>query len=410
MLPDFEATRDQNEKAWPEFWNSGGAVDFSECTDPRAPELERRVVLSQYLTKIQSSGSLPPAETGLTYNSWYGKFHLEMHWWHSAHFALWNREQYLEKQLTFYHEILPKAALTAHEQVYAGVRWPKMVGPDGENSPSSVGSFLIWQQPHFIWYAEQLYRLHPGKEILEQYKDLVFATADFMADFPVLDSLKRVYNLNPPLIPAQEHWSRSTTSNPPFELAYWHWGLTVAQQWRKRLGLEPDQKWEDVRTKLASPDSANHVYLGIAGAADSYSNPEKMRDHPMVLGAYGILPDWEKIDPETMRNTLMVVKQNWDWASTWGWDYPMASMCAARCGEPELALDFLLMDVQKNTYLKNGHNYQNDRLRIYLPGNGGTLHAVAMMCAGWEGCRTQNPGFPKNGKWKVRWENLSPSF
>jgi hypothetical protein len=84
---------------------TGGAVDFSECTDPRAFELERRVVLSQYLTRVQCSGSLPPSETGLTYNSWYGKFHLEMHWWHAVHFALWQREQILERQMDYYRSI-----------------------------------------------------------------------------------------------------------------------------------------------------------------------------------------------------------------------------------------------------------------------------------------------------------------
>ena len=40
---------------------------------------------------------MPPQETGLTCNSWYGKFHLEMHWWHSVHFALWNRAPLLAK-------------------------------------------------------------------------------------------------------------------------------------------------------------------------------------------------------------------------------------------------------------------------------------------------------------------------
>ncbi|HKJ42695.1 MAG TPA: hypothetical protein VKA27_11415, partial [Sunxiuqinia sp.] len=66
--------------------------------------------------------------------------------------------------------------------------------------------------------------------------------------------------------------------------------------------------------------------------------------------------------------------------------------------------------VQKNTYLKNGHNYQSPRLTIYLPGNGGFLTAISMMCAGWDGCTTKNPGFPKNGKWNVKWENLEPMF
>ena len=33
---------------WPKFWNSGGAIDLSGSRDPRWPELERRIVLSQY--------------------------------------------------------------------------------------------------------------------------------------------------------------------------------------------------------------------------------------------------------------------------------------------------------------------------------------------------------------------------
>ena len=100
---------------------------------------------------------------------------------------------------------------------------------------------------------------------------------------------------------------------------------------------------------------------------------------------------------------------NWNWPSAWGWDFGMTAMAAARQGEPETAIQALLMDVQKNTYLKNGHNYQTaDRLRLYLPGNGALLTAVAMMCAGWEGCpNVSNPGFPQDGTWNVRWEGLN---
>jgi hypothetical protein len=107
-----------------------------------------------------------------------------------------------------------------------------------------------------------------------------------------------------------------------------------------------------------------------------------------------------------MRNTLYWVWDNWNWDKTWGWDYPMTAMNAARLGEPEKAIGALLMDKRTNTYLTNGHNYQDDRLRIYLPGNGGLLTAIAMMCAGWDGCTTTNPGFPKDGGWNVKWENL----
>ena len=109
-----------------------------------------------------------------------------------------------------------------------------------------------------------------------------------------------------------------------------------------------------------------------------------------------------------MKQTLNWVMKNWNWQTTWGWDYGMIAMAAARLGNPKTALDALLIDTQKNTYLKNGHNFQTaDRLRCYLPGNGALLSAVAMMCAGWDGCQEPlNPGFPKDGQWDVRWEGI----
>jgi hypothetical protein len=108
-LPNAAATFSASTEHWRRFWTQGAAVELAESNDNRALELERRIVLSQYLTAIQCSGSLPPQETGLTVNSWYGKFHLEMHWWHAAHFALWNRLPLLEKSLGWYARVLPSA-------------------------------------------------------------------------------------------------------------------------------------------------------------------------------------------------------------------------------------------------------------------------------------------------------------
>jgi hypothetical protein len=108
-----------------------------------------------------------------------------------------------------------------------------------------------------------------------------------------------------------------------------------------------------------------------------------------------------------MRRTLHKVFETWQWDTTWGWDFPMVAMTAARLGEPELALEALLMNTPKNEYLPNGHNYQREKLPLYLPGNGGVLTAVAMMAAGWDDAPNQHaPGFPDNGAWVVRWEGL----
>lgn len=87
----------------------------------------------------------------------------------------------------------------------------------------------------------------------------------------------------------------------------------------------------------------------------------------------------------------------------------MCAMTAARLGDGEGAVDFLLMEKTKNTYLINGHNYQHPALTAYLPGNGGLLSAVAMMICGWRGAeRKDMPGFPKDGTWQIQWEGLHP--
>ena len=41
------------------------------------------------LMAVNEAGSLPPQESGLVNNGWNGKFHMEMYWWHAAHYALW---------------------------------------------------------------------------------------------------------------------------------------------------------------------------------------------------------------------------------------------------------------------------------------------------------------------------------
>jgi hypothetical protein len=167
-----------------------------------------------------------------------------------------------------------------------------------------------------------------------------------------------------------------------------------------------NKKWDEVLKKLSALPVQNHMYLPTESAKDGYTNPEYRTDHPSVLAALGVMPATGQVDTEIMRNTFNWIWKNWSWKDTWGWDFPMVSMTATRLGMPEKAMDVLMMNITTNTYLVNGHNYQDDRLRLYLPGNGGLLSAVALMCAGYDGCKEQNPGIPKNRKWKVKWEGL----
>ncbi len=405
--PGFSETLQAATAYWNAYWKKGAAVDFSECKDPRASELERRVVLSQYLLAIQCAGSTPPQETGLTYNSWFGKFHMEMIWWHQAQFALWGRSELLDRTLPWYKKSYPNARKVAESQGFDGVRWMKMTDPSGLESPSFIGPFLVWQQPHLIYLAELLYRVNPSRKIVEDYADMIESTAEFMYSFASYDKANDRYILKG-LIPAQETFSPGTTVNPPFELSYWHYAMILAQQWRERSGKARNPEWDVLIEKLSPLAEKDGLYLAAESAPDTYRNSSYYSDHMAVLGAYGILPESTLFRKEIMKNTLDWVWNNWNWNHTWGWDYPMTAMNAARLGDSKKAVDALLMDKKTNTYLLNGHNYQNDQLRIYLPGNGGLLTAVAMMCAGWDGCEISNPGFPNDGNWNVKWEGLAP--
>jgi hypothetical protein len=405
-VPSFEATEDLARRCWNRFWSEGGAIDLSASSDARWRELERRIVLSQYLTAIQCAGETPPQETGLTFNSWEGKFHLEMHWWHAAHFALWDRLPLLEKSLPYYERILPRARATAARQGYRGARWPKMTDPAGGESPSTIGPFLVWQQPHPIHYAELVYRQRPTQATLDRFRDVVFQTAEFMASYATVDASRRRYALGPPLQCAQEVFPKESTADCTFELAYWRWGLETAQQWRQRLGLRRDPGWDEVLDGLPPLPTAGGKYLFAGSVPDTYADPRWRRDHPSVLAALGVLPG-PGVDRTVMKSTFDWIWANWNWPETWGWDYPMLAMTAARLDDPGRAVDALLMNVPKNVYRANGHNHQRPGLSVYLPGNGGLLYAVALMAAGWDGGPDRHaPGFPSDGSWVVRYENL----
>jgi hypothetical protein len=403
---ETEAIFEESRRYWAAFWSSGGCVELTKSRAAGAAELERCVVLSQYQLAINSAGSYPPAETGLVCNSWYGKFHLEMHPWHSAWMPLWGRPELLERSLWWYRKVADIARGTARRQGYLGLRWQKMTDPSGLDSPSPIAPLLIWQQPHLLSMLEYLYRNRPDLDLLAEWSDLVFEAADFMADFAFRNPQSGSFELGPPLIPAQENHPPELTCNPTYELEYWRWGLETALEWRRRLGLPPVEKWREVADGLAPLPVQGGLYLAHERCPDTYG--KFATDHPSMVAALGLLPG-AKADPAVMSRTLDAVLERWDFESCWGWDFPMLAMTAARLGRPEDAVSLLLMDRPKNSYLANGHNPQRPRgdLPLYLPGNGALLLAVSMMAAGWDGApKVKNPGFPRG--WEVEAEGLSP--
>jgi hypothetical protein len=403
-LPSFAEARSECVRFWKNYWTSGGAIDFSGSSDRRAGELERRIVLSRYLTAIQSRGDLPPAETGLTCNSWYGKFHLEMFYWHSAFWPLWGQAEVLKKSLGWYKKILPLARRIAASQGYRGARWPKMCDPTGYNTPSSIAALLIWQQPHPLMLTELCYQSAPDPDFLRDYRDVVVETAKFMESFvhwTEAEDGSGSYILGPPYIPAQERHDPRIVLNAPYELEYFRWGFRQADRWLKRLGEAP--RFESIAEKIALPPKKDGLYLAHENCPDTFTRLPFYTDHPSMLAIYGIL-DSEKADPVCMSATLDRVIETWDMSSFYGWDFPMMAMTACRLGRYDDALNLLLMESPKNTYLPNGHNKQSGdkALPLYLPGNGGLLIATAMLAAGYDG--KPGPLFPKG--FSVRAEGL----
>ncbi len=400
MLPGVEETFAACRDHWNGFWRRGGALDLSGSADPRWKELERRVVLSQYLTAVNCAGSLPPQESGLVNNGWNGKFHFEMYWWHGAHFALWDRWPEVKRSLGVYRQCLASAREKAARQGYKGARWPKCTGPEGRESPHPIHAMLLWQQPHPIFFAELDYRAHPERATLEAWREIVFDTADFMASFVTFENEHRCV-LGPPIYTVPETTDPDQVYNPAFELTYWRFALQAAQQWRERLGMPREPGWQRVLDTLAPLPEQEGVYLMEEHLPDSYTKWN--HNHPSVVGALGVLPG-NGVDRETMRQTFQKVMACWQWKQTWGWDFPMLAMTAARLGETSAAVDLLLhpnFDFDERGYPVEGGPWP------YFPSSGGLLYAVGMMAGGWDDAPAQHaPGFPQDGQWTVRCEGL----
>lgn len=399
----FTKIRSGSATYWPGFWKTGGFVDLSGSKDKRWRELERRVVLSQYVMRINASGKYPAQETGLVNNSWSGRFHYEMILWHSAHNALWDRWPLLNNSISVYKDNLMAAKRRAAEQGYSGARFPKCTGPDGREWPHPIHAFLIWQQPHPIFFANLDYRAHPVKSTLKKWSAVIEATADFLASYAHFDSSRNEYVLGGPISFMPENNDYYTDQNPAFELGYWRYALRTAQQLRKAEGQPIKRLWDSVYQQLSPIPVSEGTYLQWEGVEGMWTKFNF--EHPALLGIYGLLPG-DGVDTAIMKKTFGRVEATWNFDSVWGWDFPMAAMTAARIGAPDKAINMLLNASPKNSFdshglVGGGNPYP------YIPTNGALLYAIAFMTAGWDGDGGKpEPGFPAGGSWIVRWEDL----
>lgn len=345
-----------------EFWKCDNGIIIDN------EELVKKMVLSKYLLHVNSTGIYPPQESGLTYNCWNSKFHLEMHLIHSLWNIYNNHVGDLVKSFDYYLSIMPSSLKRASLNGYKGLRFPKMTGPDGEDSPSNIGPLLIWQAPHILFMLQEIYYLYNKENIIKKYEPLISGTIDFMISFLTLNDSK--YQMLDPLLEACESIPLDRCQNPSFELEYWRY--TLERQPKIDTVLYGHQRYDylDITSKIITPKEDDGIYLKTYGVIDKY---DLYKDHPTE----GFLMSFFKskiVDKEKMVKTIDYILKNMDLSSYWGWDFPFLGLSLLNCGEIEKSIEVTQLNTINNQYLYNGYNTSpRDDLKVYLPGNGAFL-------------------------------------
>lgn len=345
-----------------EFWKCDNGIIIDN------EELVKKMVLSKYLLHVNSTGIYPPQESGLTYNCWNSKFHLEMHLIHSLWNIYNNHVGDLVKSFDYYLSIMPSSLKRASLNGYKGLRFPKMTGPDGEDSPSNIGPLLIWQAPHILFMLQEIYYLYNKENIIKKYEPLISGTIDFMISFLTLKDSK--YQMLDPLLEACESIPLDRCQNPSFELEYWRY--TLERQPKIDTVLYGHQRYDylDITSKIITPKEDDGIYLKTYGVIDKY---DLYKDHPTE----GFLMSFFKskiVDKEKMVKTIDYILKNMDLSSYWGWDFSFLGLSLLNCGEIEKSIEVTQLNTINNQYLYNGYNTSpRDDLKAYLPGNGAFL-------------------------------------
>lgn len=290
-LPLFDKVSTAAAQFWAGYWAEGAFVDLASNTNASdAFELERRVILSQYLLRINDAGAEPPAETGLLCNSWSGKHHNEMRFWHQAHWPLWGHSDLLARSDGFFFDQLQNASAFAAFEGYEGAHWPKETAAVGNRSAQGIdaawlgldhipwpfggqangtmlvwesvqvdNALVIWQQPHVIFLAD-LQRLAANasqgpaaaREVMQRLLPLVTATADYLVTRVYWNESDRGgrYWLGPPVMGGQEGGNPYYTYQPTFEVVYVGLVLDIAAEWLGLLGLPANPRYQAVASQL----------------------------------------------------------------------------------------------------------------------------------------------------------------
>ena len=380
----FEDVRSISAAWWAEYWSSGAFISLPTASNSSAHELQRRIILSQYLLAVNGAGRDPAQESGLVNNGWYGKFHLEMVFWHLAHWMFWSKWDLYDRSIGVYDRFLSTSVDRATKQGYEGARLGKMSDPSGRSAPGEINSLLIWQQPHPMYFAEMEYRSFPTPATLEKWDHILGPIADFMSSYAFYNTTTGFYDLGPPMYPVSENTPPNATLNPTFELAYWRFGLRVASAWKTRQNKTVPDTWTHVHDNLAPFPVENDTYVTYEGIKDMWTTPDYTEDHPGLLGICGWLPPDPLFNETMFNNTIAKVHETWNFPFSYGWDFALLAVTEARRGDAERAVGWLLDE--SNAFDELGMPEGGTRVPTpYFPSAAGLVLAVGMMAGGWDG-------------------------
>ena len=267
---------------------------------------------------------------------------MEMVFWHMAHWGLWNNWDLVSGAGDTYRRFLASSIERAQVQqnFSMGARWSKMTDPSGRSAPGEINELLIWQQPHPLIFAEYEYRATRSRQTLEKWKDVLNETANWMADFAWYNQSTGRYDIGPPMCKCRasidncrivrytyrlsdvvaENTQPNITRNPAFELAYWNYGLSLAQTWLHRLNIEAPSVWQDVKEHLAPLPIENGLYAVYEGIdPDFWTNPTYINDHPALVGLHGWLPPVPGVNLTIAKATADKAYVTWNITNLWGY-------------------------------------------------------------------------------------------
>ena len=235
-----------------------------------------------------------------------------MFFWHSAHSALRNAWDLLNRSSSTYVRFLSTSVQRAQGQegCPAGARWPKMTDPLGRSSPGEINELLIWQQPHPLVFAEYEFRAPrsapDARATLEKWRDVVRATADGVAIFAKQNERTGFFDLGPLIYVVSEDTSPNVAHNPAIEPPTSGSGWTTrALGWR---GLQERFRRRGGRCA----DGLYAVYEGIP--TDFWDTPThtNFNDHSALVGLYGWLSQTANVSVDLAKATAEKVWTHWN--------------------------------------------------------------------------------------------------